>query len=196
MRRYIITLAIIAVAIGALFQGAETTGVRLFKMFATIGIFLFGVVGTMALTRLQSRSGLKELEATLKSMEPEWFLTDWAFQGHGKPDFLAVGPAGLLAICVDEVAQSVKARKAEERLAKGRQRALDSAAWLRQRLEQPDVAIHPVLVLTRRQTNVETMDGVTVMNPSHIAEFVAALPASDLMDKPTRVKLTRLYRGA
>jgi len=54
VRRYVITLMFLALVIGSLFRAADQTGIRLMKMFGVMGIFLFGVVGTMALTRLQS----------------------------------------------------------------------------------------------------------------------------------------------
>jgi hypothetical protein len=197
MRRYVITLLILALSIGALFRAGVRTGFHMFEMFGAVGIVMFGLVGTLGINRLQSGTGLKELETALKSLEPEWILTDWAFQGHGKPDFLSVGPIGMLAVFIEEVAQSASDKKVVANLAKGWARAGESITWLKERSGQPDLPVYPVLVLTRRVvTAPETVDGVLLLNPNQLLDYVATLSAHVPMERAARIKLTRTLREA
>lgn len=208
MRRYVITMLVVAFLIGSLFKAADETGVRLMKMFGTLGILLFGVVGTLALTRWQSREGLKTLEAALKSLEPEHLITDWAFRGEGRPDYLVVGPAGLFAVCLEDVSQSVGAKRATARIAKGRERTLKATEWLRSHLTEassvPDqaqgticteIAVKPVLVLLRRRLVSECVaDGVTVVNAEQLAESIGGAHEQQMLDEAARRKITRWFR--
>ncbi len=209
MRRYVIGLALIALLIGSLFRAAEQTGVGLMKMFGTLGILLFGVVGTMALTRWQSRSGLKEIEQALKSLEPEWFITDWAYQEKEKPDYLLVGPGGIVAICLSDVAQSTRARRAASAVAAGRQRVTRAMDWVRQRLRAAapeledslgeavrELPVAGVLVLTRRRAEEEySTPEVPVRNPERVVETIRSLWDQERLDRDGRIRLTRLFRG-
>lgn len=195
MRRYIITLAIIAFLVGTLFRATEETGVRLMNMFATLGILLFGVIGSMALSRYQSRQGLKEVETALKTLEPDWLITDWALRGGGRPDYVLVGPGGVVAICLDEVAGSAFAWRARGQVAKARERAQAAAGWVRERLSPygEPVQVEPVVVLTRRKAVEEySADGIPVYNPGQVAEQIRSLGGN--LDQPARIKLTRLLR--
>ena len=210
MRRYIITLLLLALIIGSLFKAADQTGVRLMRMFGTIGIFLFGVVGTMALSRWQSQQGLNQTETALKSLEPEAIITDWAFQGKGRPDFLVVGPGGIAAICLDETPQSTAATRAEASVAKNRDRVQESVRFVRDRLLgasaevkaslgdlMDEVPVAAVLVMTRRRALPEyAAGGVTVINDNQLAEHVRSLWDRELLDERTRIKLTRVLREA
>lgn len=199
MRRYVIVLAVMALLIGSLFRASEQTGVRLMNMFATLGIFMFGVVGTMALTRWQSREGLKVVEAAVKSLEPGWIITDWALQGGGRPDYLLVGPGGLVAICLDETPQSAWKGRARNNVARARQRAEAAARWLRERLpgEPADLPVAAAVVLTRRRAEAEySADGVTVMNSDALREHVQSLWQENVLDERTRFQLTRSLRSA
>jgi hypothetical protein len=210
VRRYVIVLAVMAVLIGSLFKAGAQTGVRLMNMFATIGVFLFGVVGTLALTRWQSREGHKAIEAALKSLEPTWLITDWAHNGGGKPDYLLVGPGGIVAICVDETPQSSWKRTAIRKVARSRERTLAAVRWLRDRLSAMgadatalvregtnEVPVTPLVVMTRRQAVPDyTAEGVTVVNPDQLAAHIRGLGERELLDERTRIKLTRTFRTA
>lgn len=197
MRRYVIVLAIVAVLVGSLFRAADETGVRLMKMFATLGIFLFGVVGSMAITRLQSRAGLKELEGALKSLEPDGLITDWAHQGGGKPDYLVVGPGGLVAVCLDETPQSTWARLAAGKVARGRERVLSAARWVREQLTDAELPVETVLVLTRRKALADyAADGVAVLNVENLSGHIRARWDRELLTEQARIKLTRHLRQA
>lgn len=197
-----------AFAVGALFKAADETGVKILKMFGVIGIFLIGVVGSLALSRLQSRSGLKEVEKSLKSLEPDYFITDWAFQGGGKPDFLLVGPCGLVSVCLDETPQSTKGRSMEAKASKGRERAQATVRWLRDRLNQSapelkapladvvtEIPVAAVLVYTRRRVDpAYGGDGVTALNPEGLVAHIRSLAEQPIFNQQARVALTRLYR--
>lgn len=207
MRRYVITLMFLALLIGSLFRAADQTGIGLMKMFGVMGIFLFGVVGTMALTRLQSRSGLKQVESALKSLEPDFLITDWVYKGGGRPDYLLVGAAGLVAICVEEMPESAK-RQGPTRVAKARDRVEATVRWLRDRLNQAaadlktplgelvqELPVGAVVVLTRsRAKEAYTAEGVSVLNAESLAAHIRSLGNRNLLDQPTRVRLTRLFR--
>ncbi|HWI53793.1 MAG TPA: hypothetical protein VNT01_16770 [Symbiobacteriaceae bacterium] len=199
MRRYLIVLVLMAILIGSLFRASEQTGVRLMNMFATIGIFLFGVVGTLALTRWQTSTGLKEVQAALKSLEPDWVITDWARQGGGRPDYLLVGPGGLVCICIDETPQSSWARFARSRIVRSRGRAEAAVGWLRQRLQgtpAPELPVSALLVLTRRRSEAEYSEGTTaVMNADRLAEHLRTWSGPVLLDEGARFKLTRRVRS-
>jgi hypothetical protein len=205
VRHYIITLLVLAFLIGSLFRGADVTGNHFMKMFGTIGILFFGIVGTMAISRWQTRQGLQEVESELKALEPEAYITDWAYRRDGRPDFLVVGPTGLLAVCLDETAQSVKGAKVAGRVEKARARARAAAEWVRKHVSGRaeglgslnglgDLPIRPILVLTRRKVLPEFAgDGVAVVNADQLRSEVA--PSSGaLLDPAMRVKLTRLLR--
>lgn len=201
MRRYVIVLVFMAILIGSLFRASADTGVRLMNMFATIGIFLFGVVGTLALTRWQSQNGVKDVQAALKALEPEWVITDWAAQGGGRPDYLLVGPGGIVCVCVDETPQSTRARFARKRIGRARDRVRGAERWVRERLGgdgSPALPVLTVLLLTRRRAETEyTADGVTVLNPPGLADHVGPMGAADpLLDQRERFSLTRKLRGA
>lgn len=197
MRWYLVTLLIIAFLVGTLFRATEQTGVRLFNMFATMGVFLFGLVGSLALARLQRRSGLKGVEGALKSLEPEWVITDWAGAGGNKPDYLLVGPTGVAAVCVDETAGSTLAWRARQLVERNRQRAERSAEWVRGQLGQAngEVPVFPVLLLSRRKAVAEYSKGqIAVLNPDQLAAHLRSGEQPSLFEQPERFRLTRLLR--
>lgn len=206
LRRYVIVLVLMAVLVGSLFRASEQTGVRFMNMFATIGIFLFGVVGTLALNRWQSRTGLKDVESALKSLEPEWVITDWALQGGGRPDYLLVGPSGIVCICMDDTPQSTWARFARGRIARSRARTEAAVRWLRDRLSgaappvsdlEPELPVFALLVLTRRRAEAEyTAGSIHVLNADTLAEQIRTLGGRTLLDERARMKLTRTFRSA
>ncbi|MDF2627992.1 MAG: hypothetical protein K0R39_1823 [Symbiobacteriaceae bacterium] len=184
-----------ALLIGSLFRASADTGARIMNMFATIGIFLFGVVGTLALTRWQSNNGVKDVHAALKALEPEWVITDWAAQGGGKPDYLLVGPGGIVCVCVDETPQSTWATFARKRIARGRERVQAAERWVQGRLTE-SLPVSSVLLLTRRRAQEEyTADGVTVLNPPTLGELVAPMGAKLILDQRERFDLTRKLRS-
>jgi len=210
VRRYVITLMFLALVIGSLFRAADQTGIRLMKMFGVMGIFLFGVVGTMALTRLQSRSGLKEVESALKRLEADFLITDWAFQGGGRPDYLLVGPGGLVAVCLEDMPQTAASRQGPSRIARARGRAEATVRWLRDRLNMAapelkaplgtlvqEVPVSALVVLIRSRADAfYNSDGVAVLNADTLVEQVRSMGGRDLLDQPARVRLTRLFRDA
>lgn len=198
MRRYVIVLVFMAILIGSLFRASADTGVRLMNMFATIGIFLFGVVGTLALTRWQSQNGVKDVQAALKALEPDWVITDWAGQGGGRPDYLLVGPGGIVCLCVDETPQSTWAMFARKRVARGRERVRSAENWVRDRLGSAQTPpVSAALLLTRRHADAEyTADGVTVLNPPALTDLVRPMgDAAPLLDQRDRFSLTRKLRS-
>lgn len=208
MRRYIVTMFIIAFLVGTLFKAADQTGIRLMKMFGTIGIFLFGVVGSLAVSRWQSRTGLKEIEAALKSLEPEFLITDWAYRGGGRPDYVLVGSGALVAVCLEEVAQTSRAKSAEGKIAKSRLKVQDAVRWLRDRIRiaAPDLKaplgnllqempVAAVVILARRKALPEyTADGVAVLNADQLAAHLRALNERAFLGESERIKVTRLLR--
>lgn len=192
-----ITLAIIAFLVGTLFRATAETGVRLMNMFATLGIFFFGLIGSMALSRWQSRQGLNEVEAALKRLEPDWIITDWAFRGGGRSDYVLVGPGGVAAICLDEVAGSAFAWRARGQVEKARERAQAAADWVRERLSPygEPVPVQPLVVLVRRKSSPDySTESIPVCNPDQVVEQLRALGEQELFDPQARIKLTRLLR--
>jgi len=200
LRRYVIVLVLMAIMVGSLFRASQQTGARLMNMFATIGIFLFGVVGTLALSRWQSGEGLKEVRAALRSLEPDWLITDWAQQGGGRPDYLLVGPGGIVSVSLDETPQSTWARIARGRVARSRARAEAAARWLRERtgtVAGPEIPVSTILVLIRRRAEEGfTAGGVTVLNAETLADYVRALGGQAVLDERARIQLTRAFRSA
>jgi hypothetical protein len=196
LRRYIVTLVLMAVLIGSLFRASEQTGVRLMNMFATLGIFLFGVVGTMALTRWQSREGIKEIQTALKSLEPHWLVTDWLARGGEYPDYLLVGPGGIAAVCLDETPQSAGKRKAQANLQRSRERATAAVRHVYGRLNMPDLPVAAVVVLNRRKAEpAYAADGISVVNAGELAGHIRRLWGDEPLDERARVKLTRALRA-
>lgn len=197
MRWYLVTLLIIAFLVGTLFKATEQTGMRIWNMFATMGIFLFGLVGSLALARLQRGSGLKHVQAALKALEPEWVITDWSGQGGEKPDYLLIGPDGITALCIDETAGSTFAWRARQTVERSRRRAERSAQWVSAQLGQTDATapVKPLVLLSRRKAQPEySADGIVVLNADQLGDHLRFGGESVLFDQPTRFKLTRLFR--
>lgn len=200
MRWYLTTLLFIAFVVGTLFKASEQTGMRIWNMFATMGIFLFGLVGSLALSRLQRGSGMKHVESALKALEPEWVITDWAGEGGEKPDYLLVGPDGIAAVCLDHTPGSTFGWRARPMIERSRKRAERSAEWVRSRLgEAPagtDGPVIPVLLLTRRKTVPEYSAGeVRVINPDQLADSLRSGETARL-EQPVRFQLSRYFRTA
>ncbi|HEY3363781.1 MAG TPA: hypothetical protein VGK74_01840 [Symbiobacteriaceae bacterium] len=208
MRRYLIALVVIALLAGSFFRSAEQSGSKIMNMFGVLAIFLLGILGTMAAIRWQSRTGLKETEAALKSLEPDCVLTDWYSRGGGRPDYLVVGPGGMAAVCVDETPGNWSKKRAAAAVAAARGRAQNTVDWLRDRLGEaaPEVkgplgdSVHdlpsrPIVVLTRRPaTAAYTVAGVTVLNADQLAAHVRSLWERPLLSEQDRIQLTRLLR--
>jgi hypothetical protein len=206
MRKYLITLGFMAVLLGAIWKGGELTGIRQFKEAADAGALLFAVVGTIAAARWQANAGKKALEAALKSLEPEGILTDWSAEKDDRPDYLVVGPGGLVAVVVDDLAQSTFKGAAARKVMAARFKAEDAVRWLRDQLTARSAAVQgaldgatlnvtPVVVLLRRRALPEySADGVKVINPEGLADFVRSTWTESLLDKPARVRVTRLFR--
>lgn len=210
MRRYLWTLAILALLTGSLFRAAAQTGVGLMRMFGTFGIFLFGVVGSSALHRRQSDQGRKETERALKSLEPEFLITDWSFQKDERPDYLLVGSGELVVVSLDSMPQSSWPALARRALSKAEERAKQSVHWLKERLEdmtgsvgfhQPpfrgeEMPVEGILVLTRRQIPPGySVEGLKVINAERLVDYVRSLQHPQRLDESARVQLTRKLRG-
>ncbi len=196
MRWYLVTMLVIAFLVGILFRATEVTGMRIWNMFGTMGIFLFGLVGSLALSRLQQRSGNKNVEAALKALEPEWVITDWQGQPGAKPDYLLVGPTGVVAVCVDQTAQSTFTWLARPAVQRGRRRAELAAQWVRDQLQDPSgPPVRPMLLLSRRRAVEEySTGGVVLLNPDQLAEYLRSGDQPVLLETSARFKLTRRLR--
>lgn len=197
MRGYVITLFLIAFLVGSLFQAAEETGMRIWNMFATMGIFLFGLAGSLAIGRLQAASGLSRAEAALQALEPEWVITDWSGSPGERPDYVLVGPGRVAAVCVDETPGSAPTWWARRLIGRSARRAERAAGWVRRRLgELPggeEVPVRAYLLLTRRRALSEySTRRVAVLNPEDLAGH---LPAEGELPVPLRFRFTRLLRG-
>ncbi|HEY8347994.1 MAG TPA: hypothetical protein VIL07_12130 [Symbiobacteriaceae bacterium] len=201
MYRYLIILAALALLTGATWRGAQQTGMGILTMFGTLGTGLLGVVATMAVTRWQMDAGRREVEAALLSLAPEYLITDWGDRGKDWPDYLVVGPRGLIVICLDETAQFVRARRAGVALARSRERARQAARRLRERLaaaeaEGASVPVDAVVVLTRRRAEgAEADPDVAVLNPEDLAAYIHSVPYPERLDRSMQVRLTRLLRA-
>lgn len=209
MRWYVITLLLIAFLVGSLFQASEQTGMRIWNMFATMGVFLFGVVGSLALARMQQRSGLKQVEQVIKALEPEWVITDWAGESVDRPDYLLVGPGGVAAITVDQTSGATFAWRAGQLIGRSRRRAYHAAAWVRERLlADPErypsgaIRVEPILLLARCKVRTEySGGGVTVLNPEqlagHLRSAMGGRPqGGETLDQQARFQLTQLLRDS
>lgn len=206
MRRYLVTLGLMAVLIGAIWKGAELTGLRQFREAASVGALFFAIFGSMAASRYQTTAGKSELEKALKALEPEALLTDWSTERDDRPDYLVVGPGGLVALVVEDVAQTALKARAANRVVAARFKAEDAVRWLRDQLSADPAGaqgaldgaaldVTPVVVLTRRRALPEySSDGIKVLNVEQLVEFVRSTWADEQLDQPRRVRLTRLLR--
>lgn len=206
MRRYLMTLGLMAVLIGALWKGGEVTGIRQFREFASVGALFFAFFGSLAAGRYQANAGKKSLEEALKALEPEALLTDWSTERDDRPDYLVVGPGGLVAVVVDDVAQTAFKARAGNKVIAARFKAEDAVRWLRDRLSADAVAaqgaldgaplaVTPVVILTRRRALPEySGDGVKVLNTEELASFIRSTWTEEVLDQPRRRRLTRLFR--
>ncbi|MBP2018358.1 hypothetical protein J2Z79_001766 [Symbiobacterium terraclitae] len=201
MRGYLIGLLVIAFLVGSLFRATEVTGMRIWNMFATFGIFLFGVVGSLALSRLQQRSGLRSVQEAIKALEPDWVITDWSGQPGGRPDYLLVGPGGLLAICVEHSPRALLGSRTRVRVASAAERARLAADWVREALAvlpaAADLPVVPVLLLARMRALPEYQaEGLPVLNPEGLAEYVGSLAPAPTASRPLCYRVTRCLRAA
>jgi len=199
VRGYLITLLLIAFLVGSLFRAAEVTGMRIWNMFGTIGIFLLGVASFLALTRWQQRSGQRSIEEALKALEPEWIITDWSDAPGERPDYLLVGPAGLLAVCVDHSPGPARSPRARRRVEAAADRALQCARWVRAELSEWDEAdglpVIPLVLLSRMRAPDDPAEGgVPVLNPEALAGFVETLAPRPEAGKSLRYRITRRLR--
>lgn len=199
MRGYLIALLVIAFLVGSLFQATEQTGMRIWNMFATMGIFLFGVVGSLALVRIQLRSGNRSVQEALKALEPDWVITDWADVPGEQPDYLLAGPGGLVAVCVDHTAGSAMSRRARSLIERSRRRARRSAAWVTAEVaslsEAADTRVLPVVLLTRRRALPEyNEEGVLVLNPEQLGPELLARTDGTSLERRLRLRITRRLR--
>jgi len=198
VRPYLTALLVIAFLVGSLFRASELTGMRIWNMFATFGIFLFGVVGSLALTRLQQRSGIRSVQEALKALEPEWVITDWSHAAAERPDYLLVGPGGILAVCVEDSPRALSAARTRRQVAAAAVRTLRAADWVCRRLAELDAGhlpVRPVLLLSRLRALPEySQEGVPVLNPEGLAAFVGALAPAPTVSRPLRYRLTRRLR--
>lgn len=202
MLRYLVSLGILAVISGSLFRGAHETGVGLLGMFGTLGIFLFGVIGSMAVGRWQQKAGLRAVQEALGSLAPEYLITDWEGQDPTRPDYLVVGPRGLIAICLDHTPQSARPKQAAAALARSRSRALQTLRLLEERLAAAgaggagEVSRQAEVVLTRRRAEpYGAGDAVAVVNPEQLAAHIRAISQPAALDRRLRIQLTRLLRA-
>lgn len=202
MRRYLIPLGLVAVLSGSLFRGAHETGVGLLAMFGTLGIFLFGMMGSLAVTRWQQRAGIRAVQEALVSLAPEYLVTDWEGRDPTRPDYVVVGPRGLIAIYLDHTPQSTRPKRAAAALARTGVRALQTARLLEGRLTATgsaaagEVSVRAVVVLTcRRAEPTEAVDAVAVVNPEQLAAYIRAVSHPTSMDRRMRIQLTRLLRA-
>jgi len=197
LRRYIITLVVLALITGGLYQAAERTGSGLLTMAATVGLFLIGGFGVLALNQWQRDSGAKEIEQSLKSLEPDYLITDWSGNPGQRPDYLVVGPAGLVAICVDPVPHTLSATKAAVRIARSRHRTETAANWVFTHAAEfaPNHVVQAVLVLSRRRADAAYSTSVIpVLNAENLAETLRNMGQAALLNQPERIKITRHLR--
>lgn len=64
----VVVLGVLAVAVGTLFQRAEVTEFRLYRMFGTIGIALMGLWAAYSLARWQVESSRRDLQLRLEDL--------------------------------------------------------------------------------------------------------------------------------
>jgi len=201
LRGYLIGLVVIAFLVGSLFRATEVTGMRIWNMFATIGIFLFGVVGSLALTRLQQRWGLRSVQESLKALEPDWVITDWSDEPGVRPDYLLVGPGGLLAVCVEHSPRALLSNRTRRRVNSAAERTRRAADWVRDALAAmpaaADLPVAPVLLLSRMPARPEYQEaGVPVLNPEGLAAYVGSLAPASTASRPLCYRVTRCLRTA
>ncbi|MCG0238253.1 MAG: hypothetical protein L6E13_03005 [Firmicutes bacterium] len=203
MTRYWIVMAILALAVGGLFQAVARYQIPLLKMAGMIGLLLMGVVGSLAVSRQQTDRGRRRVEAALKALEPDFIITDWA-EGRGPaaaPEYLVVGPGGLAAVVLDPMPQSTWRRRVPKRLAAARDRARAAAEWVVATGRAAGVTVPPplpVVVLTRRlvEPGEEEQGGVLVLNPEHLGDRLRQLGSPERLDAQERVRITRRLRQA
>ncbi len=197
MRRHIITLVVLALITGGLYQAAERTGSGLLTMASTIGLFLIGGFGVLALNQWQLDSGVREVEQALKSLEPDCLITDWSGNPGSRPDYLVVGPGGVAAICVDPVPHTASATKATVRIALARQRTDTAAKWVSTQLGEtfPGTLVKAILVLSRRRADeAYSTSEVLVVNSEHLGDIIRAMDQTNSQSQPKRIQITRLVR--
>lgn len=201
MTRYWVTLGVLALAVGALWRAAFQFHIPLLEMAGTIGVFLLGLILSLALTRQQTLTGRKATENVLTALGPLFVVTDWA-EGYGPagaPDYVVASPAGIVCITLDTMSNAVKGRKLEARLARARERARQARQWVQERLPgaAPEAAapLQAVLLLTRKMVaGGESQEDVPVLNPQHLQELFAQLIAPERLTGEQRIEITRQLR--
>ncbi len=201
MTRYWVTMAVLALAVGALWRAVSLYNIRLLEMAGTVGIFLLGLVGSLAMTRQQTLTGRKAVETVLTALGPLFLVTDWA-EGSGPadaPDYVVVSPAGVLAICVDPVPNTTKGKRLAAKLEQARRRAARTGQWVQERLPEDAAAtpLQSVLVLTRKRVEgSESREDLPVLNPDHLQELLQQLTTPERLTEAARIQITRQLRKA
>lgn len=201
MTRYWVTMGILALAVGALWRAVSLYHIPLLEMAGTIGIFLLGLIGSLALTRQQTLTGRKAVENVLTGLGPLYVITDWS-EGSGPagaPDYLILAPAGIIAITVDHMPDWTRGRKLAARLEQARERAHRAGKWVSERLPgtAPDAAapLQSVLVFTRKRVDgSESREDLPVLNAEHLRELMGQLVTPERLTAAQRVEITRHLR--
>jgi hypothetical protein len=197
MKRYWIVAGVLAVVSGALFRGAAVTGNPFFEMGATIGLVLVGATAIGGVVRWQSSQGHKEVESALLSLGDSFIITDWASAKGPVPEYLLVAPAGIVCVLTDDMADGLPDTRAQQRLAAAAQRCRTAVQWVQEHAGlEPDIPVQSVLVLTRRKADNVAAEGISVLNPEHLAGHLKRYETPVRLDRAAQIKLTRKLRAA
>lgn len=148
MRRWIPVLAL-AFVVGALFRLGNELGIAVLRMFGTQGIVVIGILVAWNIKRLQVEDGLRRLELALKSLPGDVRVRPLGKEGAPSL-WLLEGRGRRILLGTSDVANSVRARRAQRLLVRDAARVVEQA---RAAGAAADDEHEVALVLLRRSAN-------------------------------------------
>lgn len=202
MKGYLLALALLAVAAGAFFRVADSSGVSRFREWAWISLLVFGLLGNAAIARWQRADARKRLWDAFAEIGPGFSVVQPGVPGPPGEDateYVVIAPGGVIAMVLEEASNLTRAGTARRRAAAA---AASAAEVLRVVVgAAPAGALgearqEAVVVFTRRRiSDLGSLDraaeAVRVLNPDLLAEYLRGWRAPERLPQAERLELRR-----
>lgn len=210
MRWYLVVLALVAVAVGALFRTAGEFGIPRLREAAWLGILLFGIVANLAVARWQFQDGRRRLWFAFQGLAPGFSVVQPGVAGPPGTgaEYVVIAPAGMIALVVDDLPNTAGVRRARRQAERARALARDLLARVAGLAAAPRAAEAPAsdgpairmeaaVVFTRRRVTDLKGEGaggseeVRLMNPDELAEYLRGWQSPERLPQAARLEIRR-----